>query len=380
MFNFGTNILYLPGEKDLYFKSDQVQEPCFDAFIDGTSANVIAVQSDDKLIAAGRILFGRNIIRLNTDGTEDFSFVTTLNGDTHSIAIDSAGKIYVGGFFTLVNGVTALNRIVRLNTDGTVDSGFNIGTGFNAGMRENVIKIDGSGKIVVGGTWTTYNGIAARRIIRLNTDGSIDGSFVYGTAFNNQTTSITIDSSGRILIGGSFTTYKGLAATRIIRLNPDGSVDGTFVTGTGFNNTVLEIKEDNTGKILIGGSFTLYKGAAANRIIRLNTDGSVDTSFVTGTGFNTGQVFGFKIAGGKILVAGNFTSYNGTPTPGLARLNSDGSIDGTFAFGTGFNVLSIGVGIDSKNKIFFGGNFSFYKGVAVGRVVKLSYNGDLLNC
>ena len=128
-------------------------------------------------------------------------------------------------------------------------------------------------KILVVGDFTTYKGVSANRIVRLNTDGSIDTSFDYGTGFNNTMRTIVIQPDGKILIGGLFTTYKGLIENCIIRLNTDGSKDLTFNNSVGFDIQVFSIVIQNDGKILCGGGFTTYKGYSNNFIIKLNSDG-----------------------------------------------------------------------------------------------------------
>ncbi len=79
----------------------------------------------------------------------------------------------------------------------------------------------------------------------------------------------SIQSDGKILFGGSFTAYNGTTANRLIRLNPNGSVDTTFNTGTGFNSTIYTTSIQSDGKIIVGGQFTSYNGTTANRIVRL---------------------------------------------------------------------------------------------------------------
>jgi len=103
-------------------------------------------------------------------------------------------------------------------------------------------------------------------------NGSKDTEFDNSTGFGaTSVTTITIDSNGKIYVGGSFTTYKGVEANYIIRLNPDGSKDTGFDNSTSFNGAVYDITIDSNGKIYVGGLFTTYKGVEANRIIRLDT-------------------------------------------------------------------------------------------------------------
>jgi len=305
-----------------------------------------------------------------TAGTVDTSFVygTGFDDEIFSIAIQSNGKIICVGFFTDYDGTPA-NRIIRLNTDGSVDTSFVYGTGFNNYTYS--ISIQSDGKMLVGGSFTDYDGTPANRIIRLNTDGSVDTSFVYGTGFNGDVRSISIQSNGKILVGGQFTTYNGTGANRIIRLNSDGSVDTSFVYGTGFNgNVVWNINIQSNGKILVGGQFTTYNGTGANRIIRLNSDGSVDTSFVYGTGCDSG-VYSIAIqSDNKIVVGGNFTDYDGTPANYVIRLNSDGSVDTSFVLGITIDDRIYSTAIQVDGKILVGGNFNL-------KIIRLNTDGSV---
>ncbi|MCS6796026.1 MAG: T9SS type A sorting domain-containing protein [Raineya sp.] len=163
--------------------------------------------------------------------------------------------------------------------------------------------------------FTSYNGDSRNRIVRLNEDGSIDNTFNVGTGFNGGVTSIAIQPDGKILVVGGFTSYQGNTANRIIRLNADGSIDATFNTGSGFNITAMTVVLQPDNKILVGGFFTDYNGNTRNRIIRLNSNGSIDNSFNIGSGFDALGVLSIALqADGKILAGGGFTSYN-THTP-----------------------------------------------------------------
>jgi uncharacterized delta-60 repeat protein len=106
----------------------------------------------------------------------------------------------------------------------------------------------------------------------------------------------------------------------------DGSLDSSFVVGTGFDSVVWSMGVQSDNKIIIGGAFNNYKGLTQNRIVRLNIDGSLDSSFVVGTGFN-GIVYALKIqSDGKIITGGNFTQYKGVPQGFIARLDSNGTL------------------------------------------------------
>ena len=154
---------------------------------------------------------------------------------------------------------------------------YNIGA-WGGDIPEQITQ-QSDGKMIYVGYYTSYSGVAANRIIRLNTDFSIDDTFVYGTGFNAEATAVAIQPDGKILVGGNFTQYNGTARNRIIRLNTDGSVDNTFAIGTGFNASVWSIVVQPDNKILVGGDFTSYSGSARAKVIRLTSTGSIDTTF-----------------------------------------------------------------------------------------------------
>ena len=211
--------------------------------------------------------------------------------------------------------------MIRLNIDGSKDTSFDIGTGFNSTVR--TISIQSDGKIFVGTSSSTYQGIVIRGLIRLNTDGSRDTSFDIGTGVNNPIESIILQSDGKIIVGGSFTTYQLTSVNRIMRLNTDGSRDTSFDIGTGFDDSVSLLSTQSDGKIIVGGNYTTYQGISANKLIRLNTDGSRDTSFDIGTGFDSFINTISIQSDGKIILGGFFTSYQGISANRIITLNGD---------------------------------------------------------
>jgi uncharacterized delta-60 repeat protein len=288
------------------------------------------------------------------------------------------GKYIVGGSFTTYSNIN-YNHIIKLNNNGTIDTSFVIGTGFN--NSTTAIKIQSDGKIVVTGYFTEYSGSNYNRLIRLNTDGTIDTSFVVGSGFSTPASNpneIKEQVDGKLLIAGTFSSYSGLTYNNIIRLSSNGLIDTSFVVGTGFNSSVLDFDIQSDGKIIVTGFFTEYSGSNYNRIIRLNTDGSIDTSFVIGTGFNNTPT-AIKIqSDGKIVVTGRFTEYSGFNYNRLIRLNTDGSIDTSFVIGSGIVTSSdIALTIQPDNKIIVGGGFSEYSGVTVNGVVRLNVDGSI---
>jgi uncharacterized delta-60 repeat protein len=319
---------------------------------------------------------------------DSFNIGTGFNNSVNDVKIQSDGKILVGGAFTSYNG-TSRNRIIRLNPDGSIDNSFNIGSGFGgASTSVDTISIQQDGKIIVGGSFTSYSGASRNRIIRLNSDGSIDNSFNIGSGFNSYITSTAIQQDGKILVVGPFTSYNGTTSNYFIRLNSDGSIDNSLNIGTGFGPefySPLYVSIQTDGKILVGGFFESYNGTTSRGIARLNPDGIIDSTFNTGTGFK--EVDGSNEyvdvisiqSDGKIIAGGDFSSYNGTPSNRIARLNPDGSIDNTFNVGTGFNDVVWEISIQSDGKILVGGQFTSYNGITRYNIIRINSDGSVDN-
>ncbi len=299
-----------------------------------------------------------------------------------SLAADGSKDVYVGGDFTTYNGAQAM-RIVRLHGDGTINPAFAAGVGFDGIVRSIVPADAQSGNIYAGGDFTTYIGIQKARVVRLTANGTIDPSFAIGTGFDNTVHIIAPsgDGSGALYVGGAFSTYNGRPANSLVRLNADGTVDSTFVTGAGFNSTVFTVVPagDGSGDVYVGGAFTLYKGIQVMRIVRLNSDGSVDFAFPTTTGFDN-TVQNMTLAddrSGNLYLGGDFTNYKGIRANGLARLNSSAVLDLTFVTGIGFNntVFSVAPVGDGTGKLYAGGAFTNYNGSQSSELVRLNQNG-----
>ncbi len=152
----------------------------------------------------------------------------------------------------------------------------------------------------------------------------------YSQSFNDSVIVSISQTNGKILIGGKFTQYKGVSVNRIVRINADSSIDLTFSSGTGFNEPVRAIAIQGNGKILVGGSFTVYNGSVGTGITRLNENGSRDYSFDCGLGINhesASMVTAIVVNdNGDIAVSGTFTNYNGVDNNGHVLLDSMGGL------------------------------------------------------
>jgi uncharacterized delta-60 repeat protein len=264
--------------------------------------------------------------------------------------------------------------------------GFNTGSGFDGYVSAVLTQPDG--KILVGGTFTSYNGNAAApdNLLRLNADGSLDTSFNAGgagTDFNVD--DLAVQADGKVLVGGNFTSYNGNAAApdRVLRLLANGALDTGFnAGGSGLDTNVTAVVVQPDGKMLVGGNFTSYNGnaAAPDRVLRLNADGTLDTGFNAGGVGADNYVYALALQpDGKVLVGGFFTTYNGRAAAYLLRLTATGSADTGFnAGGTGPDDVVEALALQPDGKILVGGDFSKYNNAAApAKLVRLTASGSL---
>lgn len=380
----------------LIFNQSATAQSALDGFNPNANATIRAfvVQADGKILIGGEFtvvqgVTRNRIARLNPDGTLDTGFDPNANNFVFGLAVQSDGKILAGGLFTSVspNGgaATTRNRIARFNADGTLD------TTFDPNLNDFIfsIVVQPDGKILTGGNFTSVspNGGAAvtrNHIARFNTNGTLDTMF--DPNVSNEIYSIAVQTDGRILIVGNFSSITpnggtGFIRFRIARLNADGTFDTTFNSGA--NQGVYAVAVQSDDKILVGGQFTSISpnggtATARNRIARLNTDGSVDTAFDPNAN-NT--VLSIVIQpDGKILAGGNFTGFS--PNGGsavtrnnIARINLDGTLDTLFNPNASGQVDSMAVQPDGK--ILLGGIFTTVGGQSRNRIARLERNGLL---
>ena len=355
--------------------ADGTRDAGFTAFNPGPVVNSVALQSDGKVVVVGAST-GTNFLigRLNTNGAADASFNTGTgaNGEVLSVAVQSDGRVLIAGSFTSINGTTR-NRIARLNADGSLDTFFNP----DASSTVRAIAVQPDGKIIIGGSFSTVAGTARNRIARLNPDGSLDTLFTPGTGANNAVRAITVQSNGKVLIGGEFTSIAGTARNRIARLNSDGSLDSLFNPGTGVEDWVRSIVVQNDGKVLFGGSFLTFAGTSRIRLARSNADGSLDPGFDPGAFVNNRVRSVVAQTDGKVLIAGYFTSINGALRNRIARLNADGTSDNSFDPGVGADGEIFCSALQSDGKVLVGGRFTSVAGSSRNRIARLNSDGSL---
>jgi uncharacterized delta-60 repeat protein len=308
-------------------------------FGDGYGFNMSYV-NDLDFINGGKMLFAgsfsdyggwvvNGLARLNSDRSLDKSFQADFNSGCRlrQSEVLSNQKIIVAGEFSSVGG-QFINGVVRLNEDGTVDNSFLIGSGINPGGVVYSFLIDANNKIVLAGNFTSINGVPCHNIARLNVDGTVDFTFNTSLGTDNTINSIREFANGNYAIGGLFTTYHGMSRNKIAVVLPDGTADLAFDIQGGFNGDIYGIDIQTDQKILVVGSiYDFNNSISLNKIARVNTDGSLDLTF-SNNNLNSTANWIEERADGTILVAGATEYYDayGYIAKGLMVTNADGSV------------------------------------------------------
>ncbi|ANF52163.1 hypothetical protein A0O34_17290 [Chryseobacterium glaciei] len=282
------------------------------------------------------------------------------NAVLNDMKIQPDGKIVAVGYWEDAGSANRKDFIViRLNADGTLDTTFNstgkltVAFGSNEDIA-NAVAIQTDGKILVAGHSFTgsYRDVA---IARINTDGTLDNTF--GTngkittdiaGNHDAATCIAINNDGKFAVG-SYTYGAGssniFADFGIAKYNSNGSLDTSFssdgkhvvVIAPSFNDKPVAIAFQSNGKILMGGSALLSTSSRDDfAVVRLNANGTLDTSFnsagifTTAIGSSDDTAYAMKLlSDGKILLAGTITSGSYSDI-GLIRVTSNGYLDTTF--------------------------------------------------
>jgi hypothetical protein len=345
----------------------------------GTVSHSIMLPNGE-LIVAGNFSINSGpvtakVAKLGFNGELLFSvnFSTISSNSINSIDLQSDGKILVAGFFLVSSGAPG-DRLVRLNTNGTIDNTLNIGSGFSGTI--NRVEFFGN-QIYVAGSFTTYNSVNVRPLIKLNLNGALANDFLFdplitssgatvsyplvydfdilddgtliigyrvrfGRPFGNTTFSIYIDSfSSNGLTKGEPRILSLSGDSNITRIKRDqnnflrifynsvfrSSFDGQVISSTFrelgssfvFNQGIFDfVRFQNGNRILVGGFTSL--GVIRNRIVEIQSNDQITSLFSNQTGPN-GSVSAINIQSDEnLILAGGFTTYNGQDVKPIIRL------------------------------------------------------------
>lgn len=208
-----------------------------------------------------------------------------------------------------------------------IDSAFNAGTGASSGSVRSLTALQNN-KVLVGGSFTFWNGALVTSLVRLNEDGSVDYGFSPAAGLK-QITGAWEQPDGKILVAGAFTEAGGLSRTNFVRLQADGSVDGDFTANT--DNRVYSAVTLEEGRLLISGAFHQVNGVARTGVAVLHSDGSIDPFFAPESGVVGVGKSAIALPNGRFLVAGlSYDDEYGRKPTGMLRMEPTGAVDKAF--------------------------------------------------
>ena len=380
--------LYADGTRDTNFLPDIVPFPVGSLLQQADGRLLVGMMYDDYQHSVDDA-----IVRLHENGMRDTSFRSTdlfraMGYPTVSaLAFDSTGRVWVGGTFDGCQGI-GKNDLIRLLPDGSVDASFNPSLSANGVVT--TLHPTPEGKVYLIGDFSGYDDFRTHGICRLLGTGSLDTSFSLtpGPA-GGYISTMALQTDGKPIVIGAFTKMNGVAHKYIARLNTDGSLDTAFATGLGtdYSGRINMVDLYVDGRVLIVGDFDSYDGVAQNGIARLHPDGSLDTSFEPGSG--PWDISGFEelfdihvLPDDRTVVVGRFSSFDGQPRPGVVLLEANGSVSSTWAQVNGLSCSSSSCGVRgvtpaADDTYLLWGSFHAYGGLPVQGFARIDLNGSL---
>ena len=344
----------------------------------------IALQSDGKIIISGNFdevagTSGDGVARLKTDGTRDPSFNPNIVSDAdgsirYSVAEEANDQLLVGGFFSSVDGVS-LSTVARLNEDGTLDttfSGFSSYSSDGQGFTNITVQPDGK---IIGSPVNEYEPGKQFSLVRLNSDGTVDSSFNAAppsTGSDVFISAVQVQADGKILVGFGEIFNNGQT---VYRLNADGSVDSAFSPALGSDYNIFSLAAQPDGSVVLGGVQAVSGGADVSPyfLTRLDANGAVDPSFNVSI---DGTVDAILLnSDGTFVIGGSFANINGQPRRGLAHLAADGRLNPYVPTESGVDGNVNTLVQQPDGKVLIGGNFSMVNGVERNYVARLTNGG-----
>ena len=382
---------------DLFYFSDEAE-----ASVYGSTYAIAVAEQNGKILVAGNIntqspgqytnsvFAGGNggVLRLNGDGTLDETFDPpywqNLQDSNEycaiiSMKVQSNGKIIIVGSFGLgyppqspgTQGIWV--NIARLNADGSLDETFMSfvggattrginGYAYNVGLTSD----DGIIMTTEGGNYGSYSApVLVGKIVKLDANGVLNTEFndnILASPYDFQITSefgagLLVLEDGKILIPAYDSGTDGYI---LVRLNSDGTEDTSWPSPVGSNNGFYKIVKDGEGRIICSAESMTAGSDAYWGIIRLESDGSVDSSFQYPGPSPIYPVVMLSIQPleqGKIIAGGFVFGYDGATRRFIQKLNADGSLDDTFSGPYSFDSIVMDIAYLGEDEIWVAGFF-----------------------
>lgn len=263
--------------------------------------------------------------RLDTSQFADLEIGNSLT----RISRDAAGRSYIGGLFTSVDG-NYRRSYARLLPSWRLDTTFLPNCGMNIPVHEIESLQDGS--FVLGGPMIAVDERSTGPMFRLDREGHLADDYralFVRRGFRGRRTieQLHVDATGRALFLEVSGIRNARQRGRLRRMLPSGVLDTTFRVDRRLDDSIMVIAPLADGRVAISGEFTHVEGVGRNGIAILDTNGRLDPTFDPGTGRDTTD-FPVRVmvqaSNGDLLVAGDRFSYDGGPTSHVHRIALNG--------------------------------------------------------
>ena len=343
----------------------------------GAGVSKMQLLSDGRIVVAGVITQYRNttidsgIIILNSDGSISSVVSTTATtGSINTMVVDEINEqIYISTGLSLVS-----TNILKIGFDGTLDTTFisNVGTGFDVEPDRIILAntVSGYTDIIYLGGMTTFDGNSIGYIKVLDSDGNTSSNFASIGLFDSGTNDALIDNDGKLVVVGSFTDYDGNSVGDAVRIDTDGTYDGTFNIGSGFNGTVYRVINDSSNNYYMSGTFDQMDGNPSYGLIKLQDDGNIIQQYYS-VDFNSYTTWSLDLNPSEnIIYVSGTLSFEGFNK--LIAINTDDSINYNFGTIPGFNGTVFDTFVDPQGKLVCAGSFTSFNGISpLNNIVRL---------
>ena len=367
------------------------------------AVTLIKPAANGKIIIAGKFSSVNGIkrdglARINPDGSIDSTFSPTL-GESPTISallVTPDNKVIVAGLFNNIPNI-GTTELLMLKEDGSIDETFTPGQTLGPVTipptpRINCLATSSDQSIFVAGRFSSYNGYGTAAIVKLATNGMIDTGFICNCIANIQNSSypikiqsIALQDDNKIIIGGFFSTISTNSWVNLARLNPDGSLDESFIPDTVFAGEVTALAIQNQSMIIAAGSFIPSYDIGLVQMVRFSSNGVPDLSFFSEIPFS-GAINNIIVqSDGNILVGGDFKISTVNSYPILFRISYYGKIDRSFKYNIFYDpqIISLPyypptIALDPDNFIWVGGRFVKCGTTSAYRLIKLNNDGSII--
>lgn len=286
--------------------------------------------------------------------------VPGTNGAVYALAVLPGGDVIVGGSFSSAGGIAARNIARYSPATGTWSA---LGSGTDRAVY--ALALMPGGDVIVGGLFLSADGVAASRIARY--DPVTDTWFAMGSGVSSTVYALAVVPGGDVIVGGSFSTANGAATNYIVRYSPTTSNWSSL--GSGTNRTVSALAVLPNGDVVVGGEFTTAGGVAVNNIARFTPATGAWSALGSGTDFWVHALA--ALPGGDVVVGGSFNTAGGVAgTSRIARYSPTSNVWSALESGISGTVHSLAVTFGDD--IVAGGNFTTASGRTANHLARYS--------